>query len=201
MKQEIGFNSIVKVIKKYWLIVLTITIIGGIVGYFTTNLTRKYEAISRFYVVKGFANDENGNGIGDSDNDRFWQSISEITKTDLFKEQMTERYDSFSDHSLTVSSFNGSNIVTVKYQDKNMQKSINITNYASKILRKDISKFNKITEPTITLMDQAKKKTTSTIVLGNRKSHALMYAFYALLIGLILCSLHFIHSKKAIGRG
>lgn len=201
MKQKIGFSSIIKIVKHYWLFVLVIVIVSGIVGYFNTNLTKEYEAVSRFYVVRGFAIDSNGNSIRDDDNDRFWQSINEITKTDMFKEQMTKRYDSFSEHSLNVSSFNGTNVVTVKYQDKNMQKSIDITNYASRILRKDISKFNEITDPTITLIDQANKKTTSTIVLGNRKSHALMYAFYALLIGLILSSLHFIHSKKAIGRG
>lgn len=195
MDNGIGFQSVLTVIKKYWWVIILTFIIGAGIGITTAKTSVSYESIAKVYVDKGFIEDKNGNGLNDNDNERFWQSINAITKTNKFKQQMLAKNDTFNVEKLSIDSNNGTNIVAIKYTGNDVKENVKIANQATAILKSDFIKLD--TKNTkITIIDKATKKTSQMIPFSNKKTNMLMGAIYGVIIGFIVSALHFILTRK-----
>lgn len=195
MDNGIGFQSVLTVIKKYWWVIILTFIIGAGIGITTAKTSVSYESIAKVYVDKGFIEDKNGNGLNDNDNERFWQSINAITKTNKFKQQMLAKNDTFNVEKLSIDSNNGTNIVAIKYTGNDVKENVKIANQATAILKSDFIKLD--TKNTkITIIDKATKKTSQMTPFSNKKTNMLMGAIYGVIIGFIVSALHFILTRK-----
>lgn len=195
MDNGIGFQSVLTVIKKYWWVIILTFIIGAGIGISTAKTSVSYESIAKVYVDKGFIEDKNGNGLNDNDNERFWQSINAITKTNKFKQQMLAKNDTFNAEKLSVDSNNGTNIVAIKYTGNDVKENVKIANQATAVLKRDFIKLD--TKNTkMTIIDKATKKTSQTIPFSNKKTNMLMGAIYGVIVGFIVSALHFILTRK-----
>ncbi|WP_413476751.1 hypothetical protein [Latilactobacillus fuchuensis] len=195
MDNGIGFQSVLTVIKKYWWVIILTFIIGAGIGISTAKTSVSYESIAKVYVDKGFIEDKNGNGLNDNDNERFWQSINAITKTNKFKQQMLAKNDTFNAEKLSIDSNNGTNIVAIKYTGNDVKENVKIANQATAILKRNFIKLD--TKNTkMTIIDKATKKTSQTIPFSNKKTNMLMGAIYGVIIGFIVSALHFILTRK-----
>jgi len=139
--------------------------------------------------------DKNGNGLNDGDNDRFWQSINAVARTNKFKQQMLDKVDSFNGEQLTIDSNNGTNVIAVKYASDDVTNNVKVVNQATKLIKKDFLKLN--TKNTkMTVIDKATKKTSQTINFSNKKTNVVMGVIYGLIVGFIVSALHFILTRK-----
>lgn len=195
MDNGIGFQSVWTVVKKYWWVITITIIIGGGFGFLTAKTSVSYESVAKVYVDKGFVEDKNGNGLNDGDNDRFWQSINAVARTNKFKQQMLDKVDSFNGEQLTIDSNNGTNVIAVKYASDDVTNNVKVVNQATKLIKKDFLKLN--TKNTkMTVIDKATKKTSQTINFSNKKTNVVMGVIYGLIVGFIVSALHFILTRK-----
>ncbi|MCT1215313.1 hypothetical protein EFM09_01810 [Latilactobacillus curvatus] len=195
MDNGIGFQSIFTVVKKYWWVIALTFVIGAGAGLMTAKTNVSYESMAKIYVDKGFREDKNGNGLNDNDNDRFWQSINAITKTDKFKQQMLKQVKQFNPEQLSIDSNNGTNIIAVKYSGSDITDNVKVVNQATKQIKTDFLKLStKNTQ--MTTIDHASKKTSQKIIFSNKKTNMLMGAIYGIIIGFVISALHFILARK-----
>lgn len=196
MQNGVGFQSISKIVKKYWWVIVALIIIGGAWGALTAKRNVSYEATARIYVDKADSAKKSDQIIVyNSDSDRFWQNIGSLGKTDRFNRKMSTEFSDFKSNALSIDNTNGSNIFSFKYADSTAKKSAKVANYAVKQVSKELEYYSD--EPlTIKVIDRATTKEASQIVLSNKKSHTLMGVIYGFIIGFIVSAIHFLIFNK-----
>lgn len=199
MESGITFNMIKGFIKKIWLIVVVVTVLGAALGgilSMTKGEEIVYEANATVLVERKFDTDNNGNGLYDNDINRFWGNFMAFASDPVYLDQLEDKYPDFEDTNLEKAFFNGSNILQLKYRSSDKAEAMGIVNTTLEQIVTNSEKFlsdkaiisNETPATEDNLIEHKTSSLTTDIIIGG---------IYGFIIGFVLgvCRL-FILKKK-----
>ncbi|MDO1605240.1 hypothetical protein Q2T76_04120 [Lactobacillus sp. YT155] len=196
MEQGLSFQTIMKFFKKTFWIFLAFIILGGVYGFIKSTQSTEYIVRGQIYVGQKVDTLGVNNGKLSVIDDKAITSISDLSTSNSFVNEITDKYPDFDVDNLTVGSSDNSNLITVKYKDtKENKDNVKMVNYVMKSLVPFVNKYNDNLQ--LKQVDKATKKSASLSVLSNKKSKTVMGMLYGVILGFIVsCIYYFFFNNK-----
>jgi capsular polysaccharide biosynthesis protein len=182
-------EEIIKTVKKYFWVILLITILGGIAGRVLSSNgpTPTYEA-SSLIILEQKHNESNGVINPNGDSARFYNTAQTLFNTPVIlkpviKDLNLEKSLKELSSQISVSNENSSQLLRVTVTDSNAQQATDIANSIVNVYQQEISNYLDV--ETVKIIEMAQSGQENQIVHNRSKANMAM----GVLIGFILGSL------------